>query len=110
MSGQSFHKGSLLICGIKRNADQCASTKHRMEGFSLHNYLLVGRKNQAKFENDCISRNGHRIKITQPNFMILVSFSSEEDALSNVVKIYHCFNLQGTENPPFRFFWDTRYI
>ena len=57
-----------------------------MEGFSLHNSSLVGRKNQAKFENDCISRNGHRIKITQPNLMILVSFSSEEDALSNDVK------------------------
>ena len=38
--------------------------------------------NQAKFENDCISRNGHRIKITQPNLMILVSFSSAENALS----------------------------
>ena len=29
---------------------------------------------------------GHRIKITQPNLMILVSFSSAEDALSNDVK------------------------
>ena len=81
-----------------------------MEGFSLHNSSLVGRKNQAKFENDCISRNGHRIKITQPNSMILVSFSSGEDALSNDVKIYHTFSLQGTENPPFRFFLDTQYI
>ena len=41
--------------------------------------------------------------------MILVSFSSGEDALSNDVKIYHTFSSQGTENPPFRFFWDTRY-
>ena len=40
-------------------------------------------KRQAKFENDCISRNGHKIKITQPHLMILVSFSSAEDALSN---------------------------
>ena len=41
--------------------------------------------------------------------MILVSFSSAEDALSNDVKKYDIFSSQGTENPPFRFFWDTRY-
>ena len=54
-----------------------------MEGFSLHNSSLMGRKNQATFEHDCISRNGPRIKITQPNSIILVSFSSAEDALYN---------------------------
>ena len=45
--------------------------------------------------------------------MILVSFSSAEDALSNEVEKYDIFSLQkmqSTENPPFRFFWDTRYI
>ena len=37
--------------------------------------------------------------------MILVSFSSAEDALSNdVKKKYNTFTSQGTENPPFRFF------
>ena len=36
--------------------------------------------------------------------MILVSFSSAEDALSNDVKTYTTFRMQGTENPPFRFF------
>ena len=41
--------------------------------------------------------------------MILGSFSSAEDALSNDVKNYDIFNSQGTENPPFRFFWDTWY-
>ena len=56
-----------------------------MEALSRHNSSLIGRKNQAKFENDCISRSGHRFKITQPNLMILVSFSSAEDALSNDV-------------------------
>ena len=35
--------------------------KHRMEGLSCHNSPLIGRKNPAKFENDHISRNGHRI-------------------------------------------------
>ena len=113
MSEQGFHNkvfwGSPLIRGNKRNTDQWASTKHRMEGFSLHNSSLVGHKNQAKFENDCISRTGQRIKITQPNLMILVSFSSGEYALSNDVQIYHTFSLQGTENPQFHFFWDTRY-
>ena len=32
-----------------------------------------------------------------------------EDALSNDVKKYDIFSSQGTENSPFRFFWDTRY-
>ena len=57
------------------------SPKHHMKGHSRHNSSLIGRENQAKFENDCVSRNGHRIQITQPNSMILVSFSCAEDAL-----------------------------
>ena len=59
-----------------------------MEALSRHNSSLIGRKNQAKFENDCISRSGHRFKITQPNLMIFLSFSSAEDPLSNNVKKY----------------------
>ena len=59
--------------------------------FPRHNSSLIGRKNQAKFENDCISGSGHRFNITQPNLMILVSFSSAEDALSNDVKKYDIF-------------------
>ena len=39
----------------------------------------------------------------------MVSFSSAEDALSNDVK-NDIFNSQGTENLPFRFWGDTRYI
>ena len=80
-----------------------------MEGFSRHNSSLIGRKNQAKFENYCISRNRHRIKITHPNLMILVSFSSAEDVLSNYVKTNNTFSSQGTKNPPFPLFGDTRY-
>ena len=34
-----------------------------MEGFSRHNSSLIGRKNQAKFENDCISRNTFARKV-----------------------------------------------
>ena len=111
--GQTFHMvscGSPLISVSFVATDQWASTKHRMEGLSRHNSLLIGRKNPAKFENDCISRKGHRIKIAQPNSMILVSFSSAEDALSNDVNKHNTFSSQGTENPSFRFFRDTRYI
>ena len=57
-----------------------------MKGHSRHNSSLIGRKNQAKFENDSVSRNGHRIEIIQPNSIILVPFSSAEDALFNYVK------------------------
>ena len=98
--------GSPLIRGDKRNTDQWASTKDHMEGFSLHNSSLIGNNNQANLENDCISRNGHRIKITQPNLMILVSFFFAEDALSNseekkivtllarkVLKVVRCISL-----------------
>ena len=74
-----------------------------MEGFSLHNSSLISRKNQAHFENDCISRYGNRIKIIQPNLMIVVSFSSAKDALSNDVKKKNTLSSQGTDNPPFRF-------
>ena len=52
---------------------------------------------------------GIESEITQPNSMILVSFSSVEDALFNYVKKYDTFRSQGTENPPFRSFGDTRY-
>ena len=41
--------------------------------------------------------------------MILVSFSSAEDVWSNDVNRYNTVSSQGPENPPFRFFWDTRY-
>ena len=115
MSGMAFH---IVFCGIplKRvsfvDTDQWASLKHHVKGHSRHNSTLihVGRKNQAKFENDCVSRNRQRIKITQPYSMILVSFSSAEDTLFDDVKRYGTFRLQGTENPPFCSFWDTRYI
>ena len=103
MSGQTFQMVSCgsLLTRIRVSfvaTDQWAST-----GLSRHNSSLTGLKNPAKFENDCISRNGHGIKTNQPNFMILVSFSSAEDALSNAVNNYNTFSSQGTENPTFRF-------
>ena len=87
--------------------DQRAYTIHRTECLSRQNPSLIRRKDPAKFENDCISRNGRRIKSTEPNLMILVSFSSAEDALSNDLKKYTTFRMQGTENPPFPFFGGT---
>ena len=74
-----------------------------MKGYSRHYSSLIGRKNRAKFENDRISRT------TQPNLMTLVSFSSAEDVWSNGVNKYNTFSSQATENPPFRFLWDTWY-
>ena len=107
VAGQTFHTvfcGSLLIRGNKRNTEQWASTGQRMDCLSRQNSSLIGPKNPAKFENDSISRSVHRFKITQPNLTILVSFFFAEDVLSNDVKKYEIFDLQGTENPPFRFF------
>ena len=75
-------------CVLGKPIDPCQQKKHgstgfpqsiMMKGYSRHNSPLIGRKNQAKFENDRISRNGHRIKTTKPNLMIIVSFSSAED-------------------------------
>ena len=80
-----------------------------MKGHSQHNPSLIGRKNQAKFEKDCVLTNGHRINITQSNLMILVSFSSAGVAWIEDVKRYGTSRSQATENPPFRFLWDTRY-
>ena len=48
-----------------------------MDCLSRQNSSLIGPKNPAKFENDCILRSVHRLKITQP---------SAEDALYNDVK------------------------
>ena len=117
MSGIAFHYNALgnrvepcFFCwhgsmGFPRVFPQNTT----MKGHSQHNPSLIGRKNQAKFENDCVLTNGHRIKIIQSNCMILVSFSSAGVAWFEDVKRYDTFGLQATENPPFRFLWDTRY-
>ena len=79
----------------------------RMKCLSRYNSTFFGRKTQAKFENDCISRNGHRIKITQPDSMILVSFSSAEDVLSTDVNSMTLFARKWKIRRSA--FWDTRY-
>ena len=108
---QCFVEAQLIHSFNKRKTEQWASTGQRMECLSQHGILRLSvQKSSEFFENDCISRSVHRFKITQPNLTILVSFSSAEDVLSNDVKKYEIFGLQGTENPPFRFFWDTWYM
>jgi len=74
------------------------------KGHSQHNPSLSWSKKSVKFANERLSRNGHNIKSTQPNLMILVSISSSKVALSHGIKIYITFSSQCTENPPFRFF------
>ena len=53
--------GSPLIRGNKRKTEQWASTGQRMDCLSRQNSSLIRPKNPAEFENDRISRNGHRI-------------------------------------------------
>ena len=60
-------EGSPLIRGNKRNMDQQASTKHRMEGFSFTILHLSVAKIKWNLKMT-ILRNGHRIKITQTKF------------------------------------------
>ena len=91
----------LLLYLLLTRINGLPAPNHHMKGLSRCNYMLIGRKNQAKFENGCVLRNGCKIKITQPISMILVSFSSVEDAL---------FSLQSTKNQPFCFFGGTPSI
>ena len=112
VAGQTFHTvfcGSPLIRGNKRNTEQWASTGQRMDCLSRQNSSRIGPKNPAKFENDCISRSVHRLKITQPNLTILVSFSSAEDVLSNDVKKYDILACKVLIIRRSAFFWDTQY-
>ena len=86
-------------------------TKTIMKGLPQYNSKLISSKNYAKFENYCISRNAHRIKFTQPNSMILVSFSSAEGALTKDLKEYEIFSSQGCWKSAVPLIWgDTRYI
>ena len=48
-------------------------------------------------------------KLLNKMAMILVSFSSARVAWFEDVKRYGTLKSQVTENPPFRFLWDTRY-
>ena len=107
--GNCFHMPVSAYTISFVDTDQWASSKTPYGRPVPIQFYAHPSQNQAKFENGSVSRNGHKIKITQPNSMILVSFYSAEDALFNDVKQYDTFSSQSTENQPFRFFLDTRY-
>ena len=80
---------------------------------NMHYPCLKCHENEEKFENYHVLRNDHnkiiRIKTTQPISMILVSFFSEDNVLSDKIKICYIFEYQSNENRAFHFFLDTRY-
>ena len=55
-------------------------------------------------------RNDHRIKTSQTISLILVPFFSEDNVLSDEIKIWYIFEYQSNENRAFRFLGDTRYV
>ena len=83
--------GSPLIRGNKRNTEQWASTRWRMDCLSRQNSSLIRPQNPAKFENDRIWRNGHRIKITQPNLMIYSTAGGKVSCVSRYPTVSHKF-------------------
>ena len=95
MAGMAVHKFSLcFVC-----MDQWASGQH----------WLKCHENEEKIDNDYVLRNYHKIKTTQPISMILVSFFSEDNVLSDEKKNTY-FWISSNGNQAFRFFGDTRYI
>ena len=56
-----------------------------------------------------VLRNDNKIKTAKPISMILVSFFSEDNVLSDEIKICYIFEYQSNENRAFRFLRDTRY-
>ena len=60
-------------------------------------------ENEEKIENDTVLKNYHRIKTTQPISMILVSFLSEHNVLSDEIEECYIFEYQSNENRAFHF-------
>ena len=61
-------------------------------------------KNEEKIDNDRVLKNDYRIITTQPISMILVSFFSEDNVLSDEIKICYIFEYQSNGNQAFCFF------
>ena len=61
-------------------------------------------KNDEEIDNDYVLRNDHSINITQPVSMILVSFFSEDNVLSDEINVCYIFKYQSNENLAFCFF------
>ena len=63
-------------------------------GQKSHNPWMKCHEIEENIENYYVSRNDHRIKITQPISMILVSFFSEDNVLSDEInKIKNHFRI-----------------
>ena len=112
MSGIAFHYNAL-----GNSVEPCFFCWHGSMGFpktqqwkAIPNIIL--RPSVTKIKQNLkmtVLTNGHRIKSTQSNLMILVSFSSAGVAWFEDVKRYGTFRSQATKNLPFRFLWDTWY-
>ena len=61
-------------------------------------------ENEEKIDNDNVLRNDHRSKTTRPISMILVSFFSEDNVLSDEIEMCYIFEHQSNENRAFCFF------
>ena len=68
---------------------------------------LKCHENEEKIDNYHVLINDNRIKTTQPISMILVSFFSEDNVLSDEIKICFIFEYQSNENRAFPFFGGT---
>ena len=97
-AGTAVHKFSLCFACT----DQWASGQYGSQ--KNHHPWLKCHENDEKIDNDYVLRNGHRIKTIQPISMILVSFFSEDNVLSDEIKICCIFEYQSNANRAFRFF------
>ena len=62
-----------------------------------HNPWLKCHENEEKIDNDNVFRNDHIIKTTQPISMIFVSFFSEDNVLSDEIKILFMETMYGSQ-------------
>ena len=63
----------------------------------IHYRWLKCHENEEKIDNDYVLRNYHRIKTTQLSSMILLSFFSEDNVLSDEIKICYIFEYQSNQ-------------
>ena len=103
--GVPQNSGTLDFCyfEMKKNMAYLAT----MYGSQKSHYpWLKCHEHEEKIDNDYVLRNDHRIKTTQPISMILVSFFSEDNVLSDEIKLCD-FEYQSNENQTFRSFFGT---
>ena len=99
--GLAVHKFSfVLFClhgSLGFRATMCGSQKSHYPWLKCHEIA-------EEIDNDYVLRNDNRIKILKPISKILVSFFSEDNVLSDEVKLcYNIFEYQSNENQAFRF-------